>query len=233
MSSVLDCLPATAPLMPWPAAAPIGVRFYPGERRDVQRTARRLFGRTLWLWEYAGLAGAVDDARVELGTLGGGLYLETCDPVAHCYRAVQRVRRVGSGPVLVIEAFCILPRRMRRRGLGLRMLGRQLAFAKRLGVLRIETTAGRRGDENGYYTWPRYGFNGPLPTEIGRILPPRLHHAQSVLDLIQCDYGRHWWSEHGTTLDVAFDLADRSRCWRVFDRYVREKSRGGERLPVA
>jgi len=213
-----------------PPAERIGVSFYRGERGDVERCARRLFGRKLPLWEYAHLAGAWGRVRVEVGTLDDGLYLETWDPVDHGYRAVERVRPARAGPVLVIDAMHILALPMRRRGLGLAVLRRKLASARRLGVSRIETTAGRRSGENGYYTWPRFGFDGPLPTDVRRILPSPLSHARRVLDLFECDGGRRWWAEHGTTVEVAFDLADRSRSWTAFSGYVHDKTRPNDAL---
>ena len=93
-------------------------------------------------------------------------------------------------------------------------------------MARIETTAGRRCGENGYYTWPRLGFEGPLSPRIERKLPPGLEHARTVLDLMACEKGRLWWSEHGETICVAFDLNVGSRSRDVFTRYLREKGSG-------
>lgn len=116
---------------------------------------------------------------------------------------------------------------MQRNGLGLRIFRRQLAQAKALGIRRIEVTAGRSRVENGYYTWPRFGMNGPLPAEIRRALPPGLRSARSVLDLTESEPGRWWWKAHGTTVELAFDLSDGSRCWRVFHQYLRSRLGAG------
>jgi hypothetical protein len=218
---------ATAPPASPPTTAWLDVRIFRGEGAGVHRAARRLFGRKLGLWEYAGLAGAPDNASVELGTLAGELYIEVGDPAGQVYRAIQRVRLACGGPVLVIDALHIFPRRMRRTGLGLRMFSRQLAYARRLGVRTIETRAGRCGDENGYYTWPRLGFDGPLPPEIVDALPGGMKGCRYVLDLIACQRGRLWWLEHGVTIDVAFDLAHQSLSWQSFARYVLSSGRGG------
>ena len=122
--------------------------------------------------------------------------------------------------MIVKDGFHILLRRMRRKGLGLRIFHRQLENAKALGVSRIETRAGRSNDENGYYTWPRFGFDGPLPEQIVENLPLGLEDARNVLELMGCEKGRLWWKEHGETVDVAFDLTDGSRSWEAFQRYV-------------
>ena len=211
----------------WPARSRAEVMFCLGEQPEVQRTARRLFDRRLRTWDYAGLAGAPDDARVELSTYQDQLYIETNDPVANRYRAYLYVRRAGAAVVIDKAGFHIQPRSMQRRGLGLRIFHRQFENAKALDVARIEAIAGRRQDENGYYTWPRFGFDGPLPDEIKRNLPLGLEHARTVLDLIECEKGRLWWRQHGCTIRVTFDLADRSRSRRVFQRYVHEKLKRG------
>jgi hypothetical protein len=111
--------------------------------------------------------------------------------------------------------------------LGFRVLKRQLDHARRLDVSRIELVAGRRSRENGYYTWPRFGFDGPLPSLVQRELPGDLRHARNVLDLMECQSGRQWWKEHGVPVPVAFDMTRHSRSWEVFRRYVRERSAVG------
>jgi len=220
MSSVLDLTATIRQDRSATAVDAVDLAFYPGERVDVQQCARRLFGRPLRLAEYVQLTGATGRARVELGTLDGGLYLETR---WRGYRAVERVRPDAAGPVLVIDAMHIRPARRRRRGLGLSLVRRKLDCAARLGVRRVETRAGREPGENGYYTWPRFGFDGPLPREIRRRLPPEFQDARAILDLVEFDTGRRWWAEHGTAVDVVFDLAKRSRSWRALNRYVRQK----------
>jgi len=201
---------------------------YDGEDRQVERSARRLFGRALEPWEYAGLAGAPDDALVEVGTLHGGIYLELCQPLSNSYRGSHVAQRLSVGVVLFNEGFYIQRRRLQRRGLGLRVIQRQLHSARNLGVLRIVGRAGRRHGENGYYTWPRFGFDGPLPVQVRQRLPPGLRGARTVLDLIDCEAGRRWWRQNGVPLHVSFDLADGSRSWAVFERYLSQAGRKAE-----
>jgi hypothetical protein len=201
-----------------------GVVFFLGEYGDADTAARHLFGRRLLPSDYAGLAGAPDDALVEVGTLGGALYLEVSGPPERAYQAFHRVRRERRYPVILSDGFHILRHRLQGCGLGLRVFARQLEHARRLGVGRIELVAGRRSYENGYYTWPRFGFDGPLPCPIRRTLPPELSRAQSVLDLMNSEAGRRWWKRHGVTLPVTFDLARHSRSWEVFRRYLQERA---------
>jgi hypothetical protein len=62
-----------------------------------------------------------------------------------------------------------------------------------------------------------------LPATLRRKLPLGLDHAHSVLDLMECEKGRLWWREHGTTIRVVFDLAFDSRSRETLERYQRMK----------
>jgi len=223
MGPAANAVSRWTPCALWPVKSRAKVAFYYGEKRDVLRTAGRILGRRLETWQYAGLAGAPDGALVELGTYRRQLLLEMGDPAANRYRAFFLLRRVGSALVLVNDSFRIHAESMRRKGFATRVLHRQLANAACLGVARIETKAGRRCGENGYYTWPRLGFDGLLSQRTVRKLPLGFEHAQTVLDLMACEKGRLWWSEHGETIRVAFDLGAGSRSRDVFTRYTHEK----------
>jgi hypothetical protein len=206
-----------------PARSGAQVAYYAGERPKAERIARRLFHRRLETWEYAGLAGAPHDAQVEVGASAGTLYIELCDRANGTYRGHYYVRGAGERVVMVNDGFHIVLRNLQRRGLGARIFDRQVSAAAALGIERIELVAGRRRDENGYYTWPRFGFEGALPARLRRRLPMGLKNARTVLDLMESEKGRAWWREHGATIQVAFDLTPGSRCRAAWDRYVREK----------
>jgi hypothetical protein len=205
---------------PWPARSGAKVVFLAGEQAAAERIARRLFQRPLQSWEYAGLAGAPDDGQVEIGASGNSLYLELRDPTAAAYRAYFYVRRADGRIIVINDGFHVLLRHLRRRGIGLRIFRRQVIGSASLGVNRIEVVAGRRADENGYYTWPRFGFDGALPARLRRALPLGLQNARTVLDLMECEPGRAWWREHGVTIRAKFDLAAGSRSRETWDRYL-------------
>ncbi len=169
------------------------------------------------------VAGAPDGARVQLGASGGQLDIDLSDPIAGRYSGHNYLRREGAELVLRNGGFHIHLQSMQRKGLGLRVFHRQLENARLLGVGRIETTAGRSRDENGYYTWPRFGFDGALPAKIKLNLPPGLEDARTVLDLMECETGRLWWKGHGVTIRVVFDVADGSRSHTAFARDVHNR----------
>jgi hypothetical protein len=204
---------------PWPTRSGAEVAFLHGEQAAAERIAQRFFHRSLEPWEYASLTGAPDDAKVEVGASGGALYLEMRDPAA-AYRAYYYVRRNAAQLAVVNDGFCIAIRGLQRCGLGLRIFLRQFAAAVALQVARITVVAGRRHDENGYYTWPRFGFEALLPARLRRMLPIGLKHACTVLDLMECERGRRWWREYGVTIAAVFDLTVGSRSRIALWRYV-------------
>ena len=215
--------PAT-PWRPWTARSRAEVVFLPGERQAAERIAQRLFGRALRADEYAGLAGAPDAAKVEVGASGRKLYIELGDPVAAAFRGHFYVFCRQAAVILLNDGLHIRQRAMQRHGMGMQMFCRQARNAAACGIDRIDAVAGRRHDENGYYTWPRYGFDGWLPGSIRRRLPLGLDNSLTLFDLMSCEKGRQWWKEHGATIRVRFDLASGSRSRRVLAKYVRTRT---------
>ena len=124
---------------------------------------------------------------MEVGTLRGQLYFEMREPTLCRYQVALRVCRTKCGPLLVDDGYQFLHPSMQGKHLGRHIFHRQLCYAKALGVIGIETLADRRPDDNGYYTWPRFGFDGPLSTAIRRQLPPENAAARSVLDLVEAE----------------------------------------------
>ena len=216
---------------PWSARSRAAVAFLPGERAAAERIAQRLFGRALRLAEYAGLAGAPDDAKVEIGASHGRLYLELADPLTAAYCGYYYVFGRKAAVILLNDGFRIHLRTMRRQGLGLQMFYRQARNAAARGVDWIEALAGRRRDENGYYTWPRYGFDCPLPASIRHGLPVALKNSRTLLDMMSGETGRQWWQQQGTDVRVRFDLASGSRSRRFLAEYVRLRAGGAATVP--
>lgn len=123
-------------------------------------------------------------------------------------------------------------------GYGTRALRRQMEAAGKLGIARVQTdAAGGKGSGygkryNGYYTWPRLGYDGPVPTEYdkgGKLkVPPELHPGVPrdkllVSDLMATPEGREWWKANGTTFEASFDPRPGSRSMQVLDAYMKEK----------
>jgi hypothetical protein len=214
-------LPA-GPWRPWRTRSRAEAVFLLGEQHAAERIAKRLFGRALRASEYAGLAGTPDGAKAEVGASDGRLYIEMRDPVTAA-RGYYYLYRSEAAIVLLNDGFRIESHTMRRHGFGLQMFFRQARNAAALGVDRIHTIAGRTNGENGYYTWPRYGFQGELPASVRRLLPIGLENSRTILDVMASEKGRDWWRTHGVPLRVRFDLAPGSRSRRTLARYVHER----------
>ena len=191
-------------------------------RRAAQRRAdtQRLFGKRLTRRQYATLAGRPARRRWKWAPGGASSTSSSAGRPSGCSRrccsapwrgraGVDRGRLLLSPPEPPGEARWpagFPSATLLRPGLG------------RGG--REETFADRRAEDRGYYHWPRFGFDGPLPAALGQRLPQQLAAARSVLDLIETKAGRRWWRRYGVALTVCFDLADESRSWRVFRRHL-------------
>jgi hypothetical protein len=126
-------------------------------------------------------------------------------------------------------------------GLGVSIFEKQVGNASEFGFGYISThAAGGPGKEmNGYYTWPRFGYNESLPS-LCRRNPPvckkvkrEFPEAKSVRDVMKTEAGRTWWKENGGDLfNAKFDLREGSWSRVILDAYLEERSkRGAKGLP--
>jgi hypothetical protein len=175
-----------------------------------------VFGRALSACELADLAGAPDDAVVRVRAQGGVLRLEMVQAARYGYCGAHVAVRGRRGAVLVCGGYRILDQALSEESRLLAMVQRQLIAAGRLGMWAVLAVADRGPGVYDYCTWPRLGFDAPLPPLIIRNLPCFLRGARRLLDLMQSERGRRWWRRHGVGLNVAFDLRRGSPCWNAF-----------------
>lgn len=113
------------------------------------------------------------------------------------------------------------------KGFGTRVFASQVkAAVESGGYRRIATHAAGDIEDttfNGYYTWPRLGYDAPLRRAEIELLPANLQHSRTVLDIMATPEGRAWWKENGTGRDMVFDLAENSRSRRTLDAYLKEQ----------
>jgi hypothetical protein len=105
------------------------------------------------------------------------------------------------------------------------VFGRQVEQASGAGIAYIETTAAKGPGINGYTTWPRFGYDAPLPKAVRDALPPAFRDAKRVSDLMRTPEGRETWKAHGIELGMKFSLAAGSRNRLIWDAYRVEKER--------
>lgn len=120
----------------------------------------------------------------------------------------------GSRPVLTLMDFEVPPI-AQGKGLATQMFATQVAAAHDLGFNEIVAYADYRNGRNGYYTWPRLGFDKPLTLEERNKLPFEFNNFTSLGAILDNPEGRKWWSEHGSTLgfdlETTFDISPQSR----------------------
>lgn len=122
-------------------------------------------------------------------------------------------------------------------GLGSKVFSDQVAAARENGVAYIKTYAAKGISDlpaNGYYTWPRLGYDQRLDdfrkqsTEERATMREAAEKfgAKTVLDLMSTQAGRDWWKKNGVSLaNMKFDLSDGSRSMKVHAAYMKERQR--------
>jgi hypothetical protein len=207
--------------------------------KEARATAAVILGRKrVSDADLASLAGATDGAKVRVRAVAGGAVQITVS--GDGYESQRRLSKTRSGrAILQNDYFALVSRSDQGQGLGRAVFGRQVENASRLGVEQIETFAagwgrnrGAGSTYNGYYTWPRFGYDGALSSEQRARLPEALKDAQRVSDLMRTESGRLWWKDNGDAISLGFDLAPGSLSRRTWEAYLAEKagkgkSRGG------
>jgi hypothetical protein len=110
------------------------------------------------------------------------------------------------------------------------MFESQVAAASKEGIdyITLHAAGGPNQGMNGYYTWPRFGFDQPIDAlesgRVKRMVAERYPDAKTVLDVFSTPGGAEWWKENGTEMHQAkFDMTPGSRSRRVFEAYLAAK----------
>lgn len=123
------------------------------------------------------------------------------------------------------------------KGTGAELFAKQVEAAASIGVYEIRCHAACTDDDgkryfNGYYTWPRLGYDQPLEgkgvhesdKETYNAAKERFPGAKTVLDIMQTEEGRQWWKDNGTDmLEARFDLSEGSRSLKIHQAYMEAK----------
>lgn len=123
------------------------------------------------------------------------------------------------------------------KGTGAELFSKQVEAAASIGVYEIRCHAACTDDNgeryfNGYYTWPRLGYDQPLEgkgvhesdKETYDAAKERFPGAKTVLDVMQTEEGRQWWKDNGTDMLAArFDLSEGSRSLKIHQAYMEAK----------
>lgn len=191
--------------------------------------ARDLFGEDVTPADVAGLTG-FDGATVSIrGThiKSGGethaaldLYAELRDEAGQMIASATRtIQRDAEGKIYAYNSLFEVSEEAQGSGVGTEIFARQVEQARRMGVAKIKAECARSGYFNGYYTWARLGYDGPL----------REDHAEQtglsrVSDLMKTETGRAWWKENGDSFKGDFDTSAESESTKTLEAYRRERA---------
>ena len=123
--------------------------------------------------------------------------------------------------------------------MGLKMFATQVAAARDAGFREIDVSAAghgpwRDGEYNGYYVWPRFGYDGgfssytfsempeSIQNDIRQINPDAPRNLRFLDVMMASEAARDWWKDHGSSSDLSFDTRRGSRNLDYLEKYVRE-----------
>lgn len=88
----------------------------------------------------------------------------------------------------------------------------QVKMLRAAGFKRIDTYAARSDEYNGYYTWPRLGYDAPLNSYAqADILKDTGIKAETFLELFKTVEGREWWRQRGASVHLSYSLQDKEK----------------------
>ncbi len=198
----------------------------------IAEISKKFFGRVLESKDYAALVAAPPGATVRVypSHYGKQLNFSVSHPM---YQQQERsLFRTGKGElVLRHEIWKVAPDAP--SGTGLKAFLHVVNAALKYRIDKITTLAvgnsytvrAGRGGWNGYYTWPRFGFNAPLGASITSRLPENLTAATCLNELFLMPGGATWWKEYGSSGEMVFNTRLGSSSLRVFTSYLKEKAR--------
>jgi hypothetical protein len=81
--------------------------------------------------------------------------------------------------------------------------------------------------ENGYYVWPRLGFDGPI-SDAGVGVeqskwPAQFQSARTVSELMRIPGGAQHWKDYGDEIGLSMDTDPKSSGRQVMDAYVKQR----------
>lgn len=216
--------------------AKVPVKINAQQRPNVEKRVKELFGRKLTDAELASIAGAPDSASEAVVTIDPyhfgsdpPLIVNWSIPKASSALESRAMRTFRFDPTLgglvVHNDVCKLLKEHQGGGVGQEMFGRQVETLAKLGVKEIEINAFRSGTEwVGYKVWPKFGYDGAIPSRVAAKLPNDLKSAKTVQDLYRTKKGQDWWETNGDSFDATFDLAANSPHRQRWERYLERKA---------
>lgn len=206
------------------------------DRQATERAVKAL-GVRAGIDDLPAIIGAPTGADVTVGSHPDGtVWVRVSHPQ---FKADRSIRRDAEGRPYIKNDNIEVAESARGSGIGTRVFAAQVSASQKAGFAYIQclasgdAAAAAAGGPNGYYTWPRLGYDMSLTDpatqyegvssayEAARSAFP---NAETVLDIFMSPGGREWWRENGTDIeDARFDLAPGSRSLAILAAYLRER----------
>lgn len=203
----------------------------------VQATMKKVFGKKAPpVEDMASLVGAPDDATVQVGhDKRDGKDVVTIKIDHPQFEAERYIFKNAAGVHVKNDEFWVKAN-AQGKGLGADVFGRQVEQCREMGIASIRCHAAKANPRdpskphNGYYTWPRFGYDADIEDEnfdtpVYRQLKANFPEAETLLEVMATPEGREWWKTNGSDIYHAkFDLEDGSRSMLVHEAYQAERT---------
>jgi len=213
------------------AAKPI-VTTLTGDRQRTQQAFKNLFpGHSPE--KVARAAGALDGSEVTFSSPSPDIMsVRVQHPHLEAYRIFQKIHKGGKPHLIVEHAAQVAEKEL--KGSGYSRFKDVIGHLQDIGVhgITISTAAGsREAADNGYYTWPRFGFQADLDKHQREGLPTHLKTAlegdHTFHKLFSVPGGSEYWKEHGGEIHhMRFDLTPGSEHLKHFENYHARRETG-------
>jgi len=230
-----------------------------GAADDLAKQTEAMFGHALTRDELGGLVGAPQGGYVEITSTGNdALAIElkgpSYDPLNPRslgdspfeierrleYSATRYMFTNLDGDLVMDNDRFVVGDAFKSQGMGSAIFADEVQSLSNLGVKYIVTEAGGDGATlaanpqalNGFYTWPRLGYNGKLEHEALQAikdavergeLPKSYGSFSTIQQLMRTPQGRAWWKLNGKEMRLKFNLAPNSLSMRVLKAYLQAK----------
>lgn len=207
-------------------------------RKETDDAAQKLF-KHADEQEIASYCGAPDDATVVLRPDKHGRLVANIEHDDFDMKVSFQKTKDGKTFMHLDEFF--MKEGAQGKGIGTEVFRNQVANCRQGGLAFIDLHAAKENPgapwepHNGYYTWPRFGFDASIDKiakdnpDIAKAIKEEYPKAKSILDVMKTKAGRNWWKENGDDLySVEFDLSPKSLSMRVFSAYIEERAKGGK-----
>jgi SPP1 gp7 family putative phage head morphogenesis protein len=180
----------------------------------VRKRMREFLGRELTDQELVNISGAMDGGEVTVKNRDGHIHLSMDHPQ---FSATMYIRKGAQGPDIFWKSAYSKDPNNRQAG-ALPAMVRVLRQARQLGIERLSTTGasghyvetdGSIHRHTGFKTWPKLGFEGPIPKQLQKLFPGK----HDIKEVFADPVSKAIWvkeADTGDAWDMFLDLKDGS-----------------------